>query len=83
MFMPHPSLGHQEEKLFAPREFIKLIMLRLPCLWISFITLIMSFKKASKFVEKKQLHKAKLSWGTEGHTDTMFSLLFRLAWDVN
>ena len=83
MFMPHPSLGHQEEKLFAPREFIKLIMLRLSCLRIYLITLIMSFKKASKFVEKKQLHQAKLSWGTEGHIDTMFSLLLRLVWDVN
>ena len=31
MFVTHPSLEHEERKLFAPRKFMKLAMLRFAC----------------------------------------------------
>ena len=49
MVVPHPSLEHQERKLFAPRKFLKSVTLRLSYLWVSLISFIISFNRANNF----------------------------------
>ena len=49
MFVPHPSLGHRERRLFVLRNFMKSINAG-TALWISSISLIICFNTTGKFM---------------------------------